>query len=100
MFMKPTELSSSTHDDTHQGLPDRTVGNGDVVQSNNLGADCSVDEPMPVFDSTLVEVPFSAAGAEDEKYTDGGLSGSLPCIWVTILQSYKVSSADELSGSY
>jgi hypothetical protein len=71
MFMKTTEPPSSTHDDTHQGLLSRTVGNGDVVQSNNLGADCSVDEPMPAFDSTVIEVPFSAAGAEDEKYADG-----------------------------
>lgn len=96
MIMKATELPSSTHDDLHQGLLDRTVGNGDAVRSNNPGADCSLDESMPVFDSTLIEVPFSAAGTEDEKYADGGLSSILICIWVTILQSYKVSSTDEL----
>ncbi len=92
-IMKTTELPSSTHSDTDQGLLDRTVGNGDVAKSNNLtgGADCSLDESMPVFDSALIEVPFSATGAEDEEYADGGLSCVLSCTWVTILQSYKVS---------
>jgi hypothetical protein len=84
--MKTTELTSSTHD-TNQGLLDRNAGNRDIAKSNNLnsGADYSLDEPMPVFDSTLIEVPFSAAGVEDEKYADGELSTVLICTWVTIL---------------
>lgn len=101
--MKTTELTSSAHDDTDQGLLEGTVGIRGVANSNNLnigGADCSLDEPMPLFDSTLIEVPFSASGAEDEKYADGGLSKVLICTWVTILQSYKVSPADELSIRY
>ena len=85
--MKTTELPSSTHDDTDQSSLDRTVGNGDIAMSNNLtgGADYSLDEPVPVFDSTLIEVPFSAAGAEDEEYADGRLSSVPICTWVTIL---------------
>ena len=79
--MKTTELPPSTHGDSGQSLLDRTVGNGDVAKSSNLTgvADCSLDESIPVFDSTLIEVPFSATGAEDEEYADGGLSRVLIC---------------------
>ena len=100
--MKTTGLPSSTHVDPDQNLLDRIVENGDVAKSGTLtdGPDCSLDESMPAFDSTLIEVPFSATGAEDEDYADGGLSWVLICTWVTILQSYKVSLADELSGCY
>ena len=74
--MKTTELTSLTHDDTDQGLVDGALGDSDITKSNNLngGSDCSLDGSMLVFDSTLIEVPFSAVGAEDEKYADGGLT--------------------------
>ena len=100
--MRTTELSLSTHDDTDQGLLDRIVGNGDVGRSNDLtgGADCSPDESVPVFGSTLIEVPFSAVGVEDEEYANSELSSVPICTWVTFLQGYKVSSADELSDCY
>ena len=100
--MKTTELPLSTHDDTDQSLLDRTVGNGDAGRSNDLtgGADCSLDESVPVFDSTLIEAPFSAVGEEDEEYANGGLSSVPICTWVTFLQGCKVSLADELSDCY
>jgi len=104
--MKTTETTSSTYDDSDQGVLDGTLGNRDVAQFNLNGSagDCSLNEPMPVFDSTLIGVPFSAAGAEDEKYADGGLFCVLICTcvtsWVTIRQSYKVSPTVELSKYY
>ena len=75
--MKMTEFTSLTHDDTDQGLVDGTLGKSNIAKSNNLDGR-SLDESMPVFDATLVEVSFSASGAEDEKYTDGGL----PCVLI------------------
>ena len=74
--MKTTGLTSLTREDTDQGLVDGTLGNRDIAKSNQLdgGSDCSLDEPVPVFDSTVIEVPFSTVATEDEKYADGGLS--------------------------
>jgi hypothetical protein len=72
-IMTTTEIVPSTRDDTYRCLPDGILGNRDVANSNDLNRrpDCSLDESTPLFDPTLIEVPFSAAGAEDEKYADG-----------------------------
>lgn len=91
--MKTTEITSSAHEDTDQGSLDRVLENREVAKSNNVtgGGDGSLDESMPMFDSTLVEVPFSAAGAEDEKYADGRLFALSVCTQgLTIRQNYKV----------
>jgi hypothetical protein len=91
--MKPTEMASSAHDNTDQGSLDGILVNRDVELDNLNGrGNCSLDESMPVFDSTLVEVPFSAAGVEDEKYADGGLS----CI---ISVPPGINDSPELQGS-